>query len=227
MSYILDALKKSEAERQQQQAPGFAVTPGQSRTRSTPLWIWLVAGLLLINAAVLAALLLRPADKLSQGTVVVPAAVPGQADTDISFSEIVRDARQRTPAATTTVERDEPADRDDAVASRMPARPEARPAVPRETPQAAPATAVDRAPPRSSATLPTYFELSANGQLQLPPLHIDIHVHSATASDRFVFINMNKYRENDRLQEGPRVQEITADGVVLEQDGRSFLLPRE
>lgn len=221
MSYILDALKKSEAERQQQQAPGFAATPGQSRTRSTPVWIWLVAGLLLINAAVLAALLLRPADQTAAAIVAMPAPVPGLTTSDASFSEIVRDARQRTPAVSTP---DEPAE---AVAVATTARPVARPAQPREAPQSSPASTAAPVSPGSSATLPTYFELSANGQLRLPPLHIDIHVHSATARDRFVFINMNKYRENDLLAEGPRIKEITVDGVVLEQDGRTFLLPRE
>ena len=77
------------------------------------------------------------------------------------------------------------------------------------------------------ALLPTFTELTLDGSLQLPELHIDIHVYSDNPADRFVFINMNKYREDDQLGEGPVVQEIARDGVVLEHRGRRFMLPRE
>lgn len=63
--------------------------------------------------------------------------------------------------------------------------------------------------------------------LQLPELHIDIHVYSEVADERFVFINMVKHREQSQLNEGPVVAEITLDGVILEHHGLTFLLPRE
>jgi hypothetical protein len=46
-------------------------------------------------------------------------------------------------------------------------------------------------------------------------------------TDRFVFINMNKYNEGSQLAEGPVVKEITTDGVVLDQGGTVFLVPRD
>ncbi len=58
-------------------------------------------------------------------------------------------------------------------------------------------------------------------------LHLDIHVFSEVPADRFVFINMNKHREGSATAEGPVVREIRSDGVVLEHQGRVFLLPRE
>jgi len=67
----------------------------------------------------------------------------------------------------------------------------------------------------------------ANGTIVLPDLHLDIHVFSDIPEDRFVFINMSKQRENSKLAEGPMVEEITPEGVVLEYRGTSFLLPRE
>ena len=73
----------------------------------------------------------------------------------------------------------------------------------------------------------TIDELRLNGTLQLPELHIDIHVFADNAAERFVFINMTKYRETSQLAEGPVVAEITTDGVILEYQGRTFLLPRE
>ena len=61
----------------------------------------------------------------------------------------------------------------------------------------------------------------------MPDLNIDIHVYSEKPADRFVFINMNQYRENATLTEGPLLREITTEGVILEFVGATFLLPRE
>jgi len=81
--------------------------------------------------------------------------------------------------------------------------------------------------PRASAALPTIHQVRANGTVVLPDLHLDIHVFSDIPEDRFVFINMSKQREDSQLAEGPMVEEITPEGVVLEYGGTSFLLPRE
>ena len=69
--------------------------------------------------------------------------------------------------------------------------------------------------------------MQANGLVSLPELHVDIHVYSEVAEDRFVFINMNKHKEGSRLADGPLVREITPGGVVLVQNGTTFLLPRD
>jgi len=52
-------------------------------------------------------------------------------------------------------------------------------------------------------------------------------VYATIPADRFVYINNRKYREGTRLQEGPTVERIRRDGVVLNSQGTRFLLPRE
>jgi len=56
VSYILDALKRSEEERRQDQMPSFAAQPGlmHVRTRKTPLWPYVLIAVLLFNALVYA-----------------------------------------------------------------------------------------------------------------------------------------------------------------------------
>ncbi len=73
----------------------------------------------------------------------------------------------------------------------------------------------------------TFNEVRLNGSVQLPELHLDIHVYSEISVDRFVFINMSKYKENATLSEGPFVAEIVPEGVILDYRGTRFLLPRE
>lgn len=212
MSFILDALKKSETDRQQRGTAEFANVPTSSRRREgPPAWIWLVGVLLLGNLAVLVGIMLR-SDVRTVEPVARPAAEPAAAvatapaeDRADDFASQVAAARENAPP------REEPAEPPEASIG------EAAPA-PRVT---IAATGVD------TARLPTFQQVQADGTLSLPPLHVDIHVYSAVARDRFVFINMAKHNEGSRLAEGPVVDEITPDGVVLSHNGTTFLLPRD
>jgi general secretion pathway protein B len=58
-------------------------------------------------------------------------------------------------------------------------------------------------------------------------MHLDVHVYATKAAERFVYINMRKYHEGATLQEGPTVERIRRDGVVLSYRGLRFILPRQ
>ena len=212
MSFILDALKKSETDRQQQGSAEFAGVPTSNRREKPPRWLWVLGLLLTVNVVVLLGLLLRPdaqpavstAARPAQTTLAAPAALAAPAENE-DFASQVAAARENAPA------REEP----------RPTAPESRPAV-----SQAPAAIVPQAAVNSNA-LPTIHELVANGTIVLPELHVDVHVYSEVREDRFVFINMSKHMEGSRLVEGPLVKEITRDGVVLDQNGITFLLPRD
>jgi general secretion pathway protein B len=81
--------------------------------------------------------------------------------------------------------------------------------------------------PASTAAqnLPTADELAAAGGV--PALNLDLHVYATNAAERMAFINGRKYREGDTLAEGAVVRQITPDGVILEMNGRRFLLARD
>jgi len=76
-------------------------------------------------------------------------------------------------------------------------------------------------------SLPTINEISLTGPQALPDLHLDVHVFATQPAERFVFINMRKYHEGATLQEGPTIERIRRDGVVLSYQGLRFLLPRQ
>ncbi len=210
MSFILDALKKSENERQHNAPAEFATVPSSDGTSRAPRWLWVLGALLAINVVVLLGLLLRPAPAppvRATAPATAPASVePAATAPAESFAERLDAARDRRPERVAEVSTTPPA------AEPEPAAPTARSAPAAET---------------SALFLPSLAELRADGTLNLPELHVDIHVYSDSASDRFVFINMVKYRENERLKEGPLLREITRDGVVLEHRGTSFSLARE
>jgi general secretion pathway protein B len=62
--------------------------------------------------------------------------------------------------------------------------------------------------------------------MSLQSLSLDLHVYTEAAEGRFVFVNLNRYREGERLREGPLVEQITPDGVILQHMGERFLVPR-
>lgn len=220
MSFILDALKKSETDRQGNNRPGFADVPAGSAPSRAPRWIWLVSGLLGINAIVIAGLWLGsradspgvPPDNTARTAAAEPAAPP--------FAEIVSDARRDRASMPST-------EAPQAALTRPPAEQQAPTTgqVPPPARRDTPATPVTPAP--DPAIVPTFNALRSDGSLQLPDLHLDIHVYAENPSERFVFVNMSKYREKATLAEGPTIREINADGVILEYQGTDFLLPRE
>ncbi|NNM61504.1 MAG: GspB domain-containing protein [Steroidobacteraceae bacterium] len=231
MSFILDALKKSEAERQRQIAPGLIETAlGRPRATATPLMIVLLA-LLGVNLIVLSVVLLRRPGK---DTVSPPSTTPTAArPTRHAAAEAARSPPPQAQApVTTTAPSDAPIDDSPVFAPEVPiASTTDNPIVAAAAATAAAATAaapVASATPQSSdgAILPTIAQLNFTGTDALPPLHLDVHVYSTNPAQRFVFINGHKYTEGSTLREGPTVVRIRPDGVELRYRGRMFLLPR-
>ncbi len=215
MSFILDALKKSENDRQEQAEAEFATVPSSPSAPAAPRWLWILGGLLAINIIAVVGLMFRPDSQPDTAPpIAMPATAPEVAAVDDadSFSDQVQSARRNQPARRVSGSTPPPGA---AQTSPQPARVQTT------------SVSVDKLPVSATALLPSLIELRANGTLQLPDLHVDIHVYSDVPADRFVFINMNKYKEDSRLDEGPVLKEITSDGVILEFDGTAFVLRRD
>jgi general secretion pathway protein B len=75
--------------------------------------------------------------------------------------------------------------------------------------------------------LPTIGQIDLSSQPALPELHLDVHVFATKPADRFVYINMRKYREGAALADGLTLERIRRDGVVLNYHGLRFVLPRQ
>lgn len=224
MSFILDALKKSENDRQQQASAEFAAIPATAAAPGAPRWIWLLIGLLVVNVAIVSIAMLR--DDAEPPVAATPTPIPAQAETrpatpaenadaEPSFAE-----RISTSAVSRPAPRAEPTDVSQRTSNATVQAPASREPAPAAGPQE-PVTST------SSLAIPTLNELRLDEGVDLPDLHLDIHVYSRKPADRFVFINMQKHQEGSVLDSGPRVDEITPDGVVLEHRGTRFVLPRE
>ena len=234
MSLILDALKKSEDERVQQAGSDLSRVAGRRDAPRMPRWLWLLGGLLLINALVLAALLLRdPPRPVAQDVAATatgpradagePAAVAGD---DFAAQLAAARASQAERPSPDTPLAEEPVYSATSGSTISGSATSGSAISPAATPDSG--TAVPRPAGNASAPagLPDYLELRTRGDVELPDLHLDIHVYGEQPDARFVFINMQKLREGERLEGGTELRAITPDGVVLRHAGRDFVLSR-
>lgn len=223
MSFILDALKKSEIERQRQSMPGLMDAPTSLRRSGLPLWAILLGCLLAINTVVLIVVLMRNGGPSAASTPARrdAAAADRRAPTvDDHFSPLsqapVYAPEIPVPPAATS------APNDSAAATRSTAQRAAPHAVRRPDPVLIEEEASD-----NYEVLPSINEISLTGAQALPDMHLDVHVYATKPADRFVYINMRKYHEGNTLQEGPVLERIRRDGVVLNYQGVRFILPRQ
>jgi|HubBroStandDraft_6_1064221.scaffolds.fasta_scaffold265561_2 general secretion pathway protein B len=250
MSFILDALKKSELERQRQSIPGLmdSGTPGV-RARF-PRWAIALVVLLGINLIALLVVLMRsgapPASALHATAAPTPARSAMRSPTSAGAeapASAPGDAQRFSPLDSAPVYAPEiPAVGESAVGE--PADGSAAAGSAAHQPSAihppagaggASARAAHRRDPlltdqdykAEEEVLPSISELNLSGPQALPELHLDVHVFATKPSERFVYINMRKYREGATLEEGPLLERIRRDGVVLNFQGVRFVLPRQ
>jgi general secretion pathway protein B len=217
MSFILDALKKSEIERQRQSMPGLMDTPAAGRRSRLPLWVVLLAVLLAVNIAVLIVILMRngaaaPTSNLKKHADAAPVAEQPPAAAE-HFSPLSPAPVYAPEIPATSV------DAPHAIAQRSAPRSAQR--------RADPVLNDEGAQEDDGEVLPTINEINLTGSQALPELHLDVHVYATKPADRFVYINMRKYHEGNTLPEGPVIERIRRDGVVLNYRGLRFMLPRQ
>jgi general secretion pathway protein B len=203
MSFILDALRKSEKERQQGIVPGISDVPAVVHASHIPRWIIgviavLCTGILVLSWAWWNSRDVGPAELANSR----PAGVLPQ----------TRPAFPASPAAAVRNLAREPISE---TAAPQP--------VPLTTLAPAPMTASNTPTPAEVNNAPTMAQVVARG-VSVPPLTLELHVFSTQADQRFVRINSESYREGERLNEGPTVEAITEEGVVLNYLNENFLL---
>jgi general secretion pathway protein B len=240
MSFILDALKKSEVERQHQAIPGLMDSRPLPPRAKFPLWAVALIALLVVNMVVLAVVFLRGSAPIAP-TQVAPVQAPPLPES-AAPPAVGSTHAQSPPAPARNADHFSPMDTAPPVyAPEIPAaqeRPTAQAPRPARAGSSADgvATRHDARLPdpvltaQSAAAdevLPTINEINVAGQPALADLHLDVHVYATNPSERFVYINMRKYKEGATLAEGPVLESIRRDGVVLNYQGLRFVLPRQ
>ena len=230
MSFILDALKKSELERQRQAIPGLMESATTHQSRRLPLWVVALVALLGINLIVLLYVLTRsgaPGADTHSARAQHPAAAQPAASEHFSPLDVAPVYAPEIPVDTQAPSATQPPGTP-AHQTHIdhPAPPAGGAAPVRSTHQGDPLL-TDEDSKADQEVLPSISEINLTGQQALPELHLDVHVYATKPAERFVYINMRKYREGATLAEGPVLERIRRDGVVLNFQGLRFVLPRQ
>lgn len=245
MSYILDALKKADAERERSPVPGLNAHDGGfgiADRRDGPPWRAIAIGTVVVLAAVLAWLVWGRADSAPPSappqpmpvTDARPAGVGAPAPTPVPLPladgstpmpppvmSRPAPAPTRSPAAAGGVPRPPPVARRAEAAPPVPAAPPAAQAQ-AQAPQRAPAP-VPAAP--AGTRVPTRNELPADLRAALPAINVSGAVYAPQPAGRLLFANGLVLREGDAVADGLTVERIGASSSVLVFRGQRFELP--
>ena len=226
MSLILEALRKSEAERRRAQVPDLLAEPQVAAPvakRAPPRWPWIAAGAVVVIGA---------------SWFVLKPTTPAVAVASDEVAPAITEDAPAEPAQPTTQPVSRPANlhRPLVVAAPAPAAP--APVAPAPTPQPVqvaaapvppPARAEPVAPPAASParafdTVERITDLGNDERKQLPPLKLSMHMWNDVATRRFVIIDGTRLTVGDRLG-SLVVADIVPDGVLLDWNGRALKLP--
>ena len=224
MSFILDALRKSEIERQRQSGPSMAEFPVAREDRRLPVALIAIGFLLAINVAVVLFFMLRQS----------PA--PAAAASQVAAADKAAPVASPPPASAAPPPAILPAPPSELQSAQNAAGQFSEPPLelygesatqPPDAPD--PTLLPDARVPGPGVTYgepPSDDAPTAEAVPGLPPLTVDLHIYANDPAKRAVFINGRRYTQGAHTVEGPIVEEITPDGAVLSYRGRRFLLPR-
>lgn len=244
MSIILDALKKSERERQAGQVPGMSAVVSES-VSDRPRWmLWLGVVLALLNIGGVGYWIYR------EHSVTVPVSPNATAN----LGESAASQKELTTLSLTPQKLPPPADLTppQAPIQMMPPQEpvQQRPNVPmpeRLMPPANPQTFVreeedpvdaeleaegvsksEALAPRNKIGmgLPMINDMPETFRSRIPSFRITMFAYSENPQERFVIVNMKKLVAGDVLPGGVLLIEIRAENLVGELDGQKFLIPR-
>ena len=235
MSFILDALRKSDAERQRTAAPGLADIRYAARRARRNIWLPILVAVLTANVLFMGVQWFGRA-RTGQVPALPASALPGSAppasalpapsagpvvapEPATAIRSLARESDFGEPQLEAPMERES-----------VPVVSETTAQTP-TVPGPAPTPAAPPTPPQPSRILPandlpTVEEAIGSGTVKIPMLNLDLHVYSENVASRFVIINTHKYKEGGQLTEGPSVESITKDGVILAFQGQRFTLSR-
>jgi general secretion pathway protein B len=216
MSFILDALRKSENARLRQEHPAMFDARAVASRRAFPIWGVALGLLLGVNLLVVLTVLLRNERAAAVADAPLPVSAPAPAAAPpIGTVATPMDA---APAATRTSAAPPAAARTASV-SRSTATTPARTApsvIETDTVPTATSAPIDLQQPSR-----TRDDLLAAGDA-IPEAALSLHVYDPDASKRFILLNGQRLREGEMAGNGLRVRSIVPDGAVLDHRGATF-----
>lgn len=237
MSYILEALKKSEQEREQGGVPDIKSVhkpeiPGGGDVRGS-WWLWLLAAVILVNSVVFAVVYFgddesgnaaghdqQPALAQRPAAESIDKAPPPRQSASPSAAAAAPSRASAPPRPDPVVEQprsqvvfsDKPLQLDDTLGNTAAAE------------KVQGKTSVTNQTPDDELPAGTVSELPEAVRKQIPAIEFGGHVYSSKVKRRSVMINGKRMREGDAVGSGLLLSKITPQGAEFEFQGYRFRL---
>ena len=227
MSYILDALRKSEQERQRGRVPDLnsyqdVPVPAESRRN---IWPW-IAGLAVVVNLTVMLVIWAPwrAQPVKVSAVATPGiTVPGSATGPVQPMPVPSpqpEVANATPSQPPAAKKPDPESVPTTVVDAT-RKPLAKPLVIRPEADMASSTAEQEPPPPQVAYMPQLDELPPAERKDVPDMTFSSHMYSSIPRFRSVIINGKRLKEGDYFTPKIQLREITDTGVIM-SDGKTL-----
>jgi len=223
MSYILDALKKSEQERGHGNIPDVQTVHSSSLNydnQKKTYWPYILITVAVLN---LLAIVYFIANRESPPQIIA-ATQPATTD-DGAANKTETDKKERKtqtkPETAVDTEAEPVAINNKKIIATKTVAAE-NPAPQQEETVLQVATKTDKAANNAQAEIIDYYDLPESIKSELPAIIITAHVYSSTPSQRSIVINNNFMEEGEYVLDGLVLYEITPDGAVFDYQGTLF-----
>lgn len=220
MSYILDALKKSEQERGHGNIPDVQTVHSSSlnyHSEKRAYWPYILITAVVLNLMAITYFIIDKKLPVEE-QVLAEQDKAIEADNDIDIAETKAAAEVSAtlePARTTSAIK--PATRP---ATRSDPEPAQKP--PREQVTTETRTPANSNLKTSEATIIEFHDLPESIKLQLPAIIVSAHIYSSNPAQRSIVINNNFLEEGDYVIDGLILIEITSNGAIFNYEGTMF-----
>lgn len=212
MSYILDALKKSDRSRQLNTTHEMSYSHLHSETSRRNQWLKIAAVLLVVVSLVVLTYLFFFNDN-DEGIESVPSLQMA--------TEIIEPASKYIPPNNSSAQPNKTADPEPVTAQRSTLSDLTQTMT---APSKVTASSKDNASAAGSDFTGYDNYRAVRSQYGLPSLHLDILMYHPELPKRKAYINMSVYRQGDRTKEGAEVMKIGKNGVLLRYNEHDFVL---
>ncbi|TRW94901.1 general secretion pathway protein GspB [Candidatus Methylobacter oryzae] len=242
MSFILNALRKSEQERQARQAENVTdkiLLPQSQQTgsKTTKLLVFL----LVANVAVIAGIVWLLRNNATPTPDTTAAAQPGQqaklelkiTDNPIQPPKQEQETEHATISIAELIDKAKPEPAPQKPAAEIikkPAavtgKPEPKPLTASEIAAAIDEPDVPEATPMTTPGIPFLSDLPFEFRQSVPKFTVNVFVYAEAPEERFVMIDMVKYTTGQQIKDAMLLKEILPDSFVVDYQNRVFRIKR-
>jgi len=218
MSYILDALKKSEQQRGNGKIPDVQTVHSSSlnyHSEKKTYWPYFLIAAILLNLIAIVYFILNkePKSDINVENAVKIAEEKNTQD-NISTFKVVPNSETNIPERTSKKSSTNNIQLTSAPVQEKPVSTKIK-----EQEISPPIKAAEN---DSSENILEYYDLSKSQRLQIPTITVSAHIYSSNPLQRSIVINNNFLEEGDYVLDDLILQEITMDGAIFEFNGTRF-----